>query len=60
MSISGRGLGTSVGSALISRFGIRATYLAFGTTAGTTGVVYLVLYHWWLKKIEKKRLETRN
>jgi hypothetical protein len=57
---AGRGLGTSLGSAVISKFGIRKTYLAFAVTSGLTCVLYWLTYHAWLKRIEQKRLTSKS
>ncbi|EFX79171.1 hypothetical protein DAPPUDRAFT_319820 [Daphnia pulex] len=52
----GRGIGTSVGSLLISSYGIRSTYLLLSMVAGSVAILYLVVYHLVLKKLEHKRL----
>ena len=49
-----------MGSAVISKFGIRKTYLAFAVTAGVTCVLYWLTYHIWLKRIEQKRLTSKG
>jgi len=49
-------MGTTVGSILISNFGIRYTYQVFGILSGATSLVYLILYHSVLKKLEHQRL----
>ena len=56
----GRGLGSSIGSAVISAFGIRTAYLAFGIAAGVTSVVYLFVYQTFLKKYEQQRLQAKK
>ncbi|KAK4002760.1 major facilitator superfamily domain-containing protein 6-A [Daphnia magna] len=52
----GRGLGTAVGSILISSYGIRSTYLLFSILSGSIAILYLTAYHLVLKKMERRRL----
>ncbi|KAI9562166.1 hypothetical protein GHT06_013131 [Daphnia sinensis] len=52
----GRGLGTAVGSFLISSYGIRSTYLLFAILSGSIAILYLTAYHLVLKKMERRRL----
>ena len=52
---AGSGIGTSVGSVLISEYGLRTTYLFFSYLTFGTGFVYLVVYHLFLKKIRQQR-----
>ncbi|XP_059350646.1 major facilitator superfamily domain-containing protein 6-A-like [Daphnia carinata] len=52
----GRGLGTAVGSFLISSYGIRLTYLLFAILSGSIAILYLTAYHLVLKKMERRRL----
>jgi len=59
-SKKGRGFGTVVGSVLVSRFGLRQIYRAFGITAGTAAILYFCSYHWWLKRIEEMRLAAKE
>ena len=49
-----------VGSVLVSRFGLRQIYRAFGITAGTAAILYFCSYHWWLKRIEEMRLAAKE
>lgn len=52
----GRTLGTTIGSSLLSTQGMRLNYLIFGVLSGFTAILYMVIYHSVLKRMEKKRL----
>lgn len=54
--MSGRTLGTTIGSSLLSTQGMRLNYLIFGVLSGSTAVIYMVIYHLVLKKVERNRL----
>lgn len=56
----GRGLGLTLGSVLTAEYGIRFTYLVFGIFAGVTSLSYIIVYHLFLRKIEKARLLSAN
>jgi hypothetical protein len=47
-----------MGSILIAEFGIRVAYLTLGILAGVTSTLYLITYHFWLKKIEQRRINS--
>jgi len=51
----GRGLGTTIGSSLMSNYSIRTAYLCFSTIAAGTAVTYFIFYHLFLKKIRMER-----
>ena len=55
MNFAGKGIGTSIGSLLISKYGIRMTYLLGGFLTGGTAIIYFIVYHLLLKKIRMKR-----
>lgn len=56
----GRGLGTSIGSSLMSNYSIRTTYLCFSSMAAGTAVLYFIFYHLFLKEIRMARLRRTN
>ena len=53
-------MGSTVGSALIPKVGIRVIYLAFGITAVVTAALYMFGYHTVLKHYEQRRLESNK
>ena len=57
---AGKGIGTSVGSVLISQYGIRTTYLFSSYLTVATGAAYFVIYHLFLKKIRQQRRLLRD
>lgn len=57
---AGRGIGTGVGSVVISKYGIRTTYLFSSCLTAATGVIYFIVYHLFLKPIRLERRLQRN
>ena len=53
-------MGATLGSVLVSKFGLRNIYLAFGITHGASAIVYFVVYRLWLRKLEEKRLAAKK
>lgn len=58
--ITGKGLGTTIGSSLMSTYSIRTTYFCFSAMAGGTAVIYFIVYHVYLKKIRMERMMGKN
>lgn len=46
----------SLGSGLISQYGIRTTYLLLGIVSGLAGMSYFLTYRLYLRKVEIRRL----
>ena len=53
---AGRTLGTTIGSSLLSKNGMRLSYLVFGIVSGVTAIFYFTTYHGFLSNIQKSRL----
>lgn len=50
----------SLGSGLISQYGIRTTYLLLGILSGLVGTSYFVTYKLFLKNVEERRLAAHS
>ncbi|XP_066158049.1 major facilitator superfamily domain-containing protein 6 [Euwallacea fornicatus] len=50
----GRGSGSFIGGHIISKFGITDAFQIMGTVAAVSGLSYVILYSFWLKKHDLK------
>ncbi|KAL1493310.1 hypothetical protein ABEB36_011388 [Hypothenemus hampei] len=53
----GRGSGSFIGGHIISKFGIRQAFQIMGIVATASGLSYILLYKFWLKKYDELKEE---
>lgn len=60
LAIKGRGVGSLVGGMLIATHGTRPAFRIFGLAAGISGIVYFLIYHLYLVKLERNRMTQKK